>query len=126
MWYIQFWDQGNKKATISIPEILTVGQKYHIKAVINLDECILYVDGGEKLRLSYAAGVVEAPIMLGVLRSHTHFDNVLVLGPLYQCNLQTKEHEMPAGNYMITVSGDDYSFSYPFVLFEGGKAKGKP
>ena len=55
-----------------------------------------------------------------------HFDDVVVRGFQYLCNLHTKELGMLAGDYMITVSGDGYEFQKPFELVEPGKGKGKP
>ena len=62
-------------------------------------------------------------------RTHNHFDDISVLGYLYQSNLHTKELNMLIGNYMITVWLSVRSIqvgSHPFELVEGGKAKGKP
>ena len=102
-----------------------VTEPHTIKVLVQGTTFKMYVDGNlewtDTLTEWFSGGIgVHAH-----RDSHTQFDDVLVLGYQYQCDLHTKELVMPAGEYMITVSGDGYEYQYPFMLFEGGKAKGK-
>lgn len=122
---------GGPRTVISGPVPFTCANDnwYKLKVIAEGNSFRFFVDDVEISGLAFTD--TTNPFMTGKIGlyvwdgTHAHFDDVLVLGYQYQCNLHTKELQMESGEYMITVSGDGYEFQYPFELVEPGKAKGK-
>ncbi len=125
-------------------------QWHHLKVKVVGTQIECYIDGIEVFDVTDTDP--SAPETGGIgLRTWApgvaEFDNIVVLKvpewesfsysggsiyvseSLYQCNLHTRDLEMPAGDYMITVWLEDGSVqvgSHPFELVEPGKGRGKP
>jgi hypothetical protein len=130
---------------VACPVPTGYGQWHHLKVQVVGTHIRCYVDGIMVFDVTDTA----APLTGGVgfrtwAPAEAEFDNVVVLGvpewesfsyndgtinvseSLYQCNLHTRELDMPAGDYMITVWLDSRSIqvgSHLFELVEPGKGR---